>query len=136
MKLFATYCSAQKDTATGLVPARERYVSDRITGVEKRAQMAGAQFAILSGKLGLIPPDTPIADYDHLLHRAQVPEMTDTVARTLEEWGITQVHWFSVAFEMDTNVRLYKTVIAEAAATKGIGFELELWEPTGMLGLI
>ena len=136
VKLYATYCSAKKDTATGLVPARERYTSDRITGVEKRAQLTDARFAILSGKFGLIPPDTPIADYDHLLQRTQLTEMTNTVAHTLEAWGVTQVHWFSVAFEMDPNVHLYKTVMADAAATKGIDFELEIWEPTGTLGLI
>ena len=136
MKLFATYCSANKDPASGQLPAIERYTSDRISGVYANAKSAGARFAILSGKFGLIDPDTPLEDYDHLLQPEGIAPMTARVAETLKAWEITEVHWFSVAFEMDPNVRRYKSVVENAASMNDIPFELEIWEPTGMLGLV
>ena len=136
MKLFATYCSANKDPASGTLPAVERYTSDRINGVYANAKSADARFAILSGQFGLIGPDTALEYYDHLLQPDEIEPMTAQVAATLKEWGVTQIHWFSVAFEMDPNVRRYKSVVEAAASVHSISFELEIWEPTGMLGLV
>jgi hypothetical protein len=136
MLLFATYCSANKDGASSPLAARDRYLSDRIAGVEANANAANTRFGILSGKFGLLSPDHPIPAYDHLLHRDEIDEMTTTVAETLKDWDITAVRWFSVAFEMDPNVRRYKNVMENAAKQHGIDFEILLWEPTGLLGLI
>ena len=50
MKIHATYCSAEKSSTTGEIPAIERYTSRRIQWVNKRAQRHGEAFFILSGK--------------------------------------------------------------------------------------
>jgi len=136
MVLFATYCSAEKDAAAGDLPAIERYQSERISGVYANAQFAGARFGILSGQYGLISADHPLPYYDHLLQMDQIPEATKNAHATLVAWKVTEVKWFSVAFEMDPNVQRYRTVIEQAASQAGIDFDLTLWEPTGMLGLI
>jgi hypothetical protein len=136
MLLFATYCSADKDGAAGNLPAIERYVSDRINGVCANAQGAQARFGILSGMYGLISADHPLPYYDHLLQTDQIEAMVTTVQSTLTEWEVTEVRWFSVAFEMDPNVRRYRDVMAQAAHAANARFELTLWEPTGTLGLI
>ena len=136
MELFATYCSANKDPATALLPAAERYISDRIAGVHTRAISINTLFAILSGRFGLIGPDEPIPDYDHLLKPDEIPAMAERVAATLKQWEVTRVRWFTVAFEMDPNVSRYSDVMTRAATLAGSEFELELWEPTGMLGLV
>jgi len=136
MLLFATYCSADKDGASGDLPAVERYRSDRIQGVYAGAQSAQARFGILSGRFGLIAHDHPIPYYDHLLKRDEVEEMVSRVQHTLSAWEVTEVRWFSVAFEMDPNVAQYRQVMERAATAEGATFELTLWEPAATLGLI
>ena len=136
MVLYATYCSAEKDGADGLLPAIERYQSDRISGVCRAAKPAGARFGILSGEFGLISSDHPLPYYDHLLQENQITQMAERVQNTLTEWQISEVQWFSVAFEMDPNVKRYQSVMEHAAEQAGVTFQLTLWEPTGMLGLI
>ena len=134
--LFATYCSANKRPDSGDLPAIDRYISDRIHGVYANAKSRGSQFAILSGRFGLLTPDHPIPDYDHLLQPSEIPSMVNQVAQTLTQWGTGLVRWHSVAFEMDPHVSRYSDVMRMAAEQNAIEFELELWEPTGMLGLV
>lgn len=136
MLLFATYCSAEKDGAAGDLPAIERYISDRIHGVHAGAQAAQARFGILSGRYGLIAANHPIPYYDHLLGTDEIDGMVGTVEQTLRAWEVTEVRWFSVAFEMDPNVGRYRTLMERAAESAGAKFELSLWEPAATLGLI
>ena len=136
MLLYATYCSAEKDGAHALLPAIERYQSDRISGVCTAAKAAGAEFGILSGQFGLISAEHPLPYYDHLLQENQIADMAERVQATLTEWKISVIQWFSVAFEMDPNVKRYQSVMEKAATQTGAVFHLTLWEPTGMLGLI
>ena len=136
MELFATYCSADKEAASGDLPAVERYVSERISGAYANALSSGNRFAILSGRFGLIAPDTPIPHYDHLLQVNEMDAMVQRVTTTLKAWEVTTIRWFTVAFEMDPNVTRYRDVMSQSATQIGAEFEIELWEPTGMLGLI
>ena len=136
MVLFATYCSAEKDGASGMQAAIDRYRSARIRGVHTSAAVAGAKFGILSGQYGLIAADHPIPYYDHLLQTDEIEPMVAAVQATLESWQITEVRWFSVAFEMDPHVGRYRAVMERAAAEMGAQFELTLWEPIGTLGLV
>ena len=136
MLLFATYCSASKEAHAGDMPAAQRYISDRIQGVYALANGAEARFGILSGQFGLLAPDHPIPFYDHLLQPDEMDAMVERVSGTLGEWEITEVRWFSVAFEMDPNVRRYRDVMSRAAEKAGATFTLELWEPVGTLGIV
>ena len=88
MVLFATYCSAEKDGASGDLPAIKRYTSDRILGVAAAARGAEARFGILSGQFGLISADHPLPYYDHLLQPDEITERAASAARTLADWGI------------------------------------------------
>ena len=136
MELFATYCSAEKDGAEGELPAIERYTSERIQGVAAAAKGAQAKFGIMSGQSGLITGEHPLPYYDHLLQPEEVSTRAEGAVETLRAWGITRIRWFSVAFEMDPNVGRYRDVMTQAATACGIEIELELWEPTGTLGLV
>ena len=91
---------------------------------------------ILSGQYGLISPEHPLPYYDHLLRVDQIETMAEKTKAILRGWEITEVQWFTVAFEMDPNVRRYQSVMEQAAKQAGVDFQLTLWEPTGMLGLI
>ena len=132
-RLFATYCSAEKNRSDAPLPAVERYISERIAGVHAMAKAAAVRFGILSGEFGLIAPDHPIPYYDRLLDRHQVESMAVSVADTLRAWDIHAVQWFSVAFEMDPNVSRYRDVMAKAAEAVGAAFDLDLWNPPGTL---
>ena len=136
MLLFATYCSANKEVGTDDMPAVKRYISDRITGVHAMATAAEARFAILSGQFGLLEAHDPIPYYDHLLHPSELDGMTQRVATTLKEWGISEIRWFSVAFEMDPNVTRYRDVMLRAATQVDAAFDLDLWSPAGTSGLV
>ena len=136
MELFATYCSAQKQITADDLSALQRYDSDRIRGVHAQAEATGAKFGILSGQFGLITGSRPLPWYDHLLQKDQVTSMILKVSATLEEWGVTSIRWFSVAFEMDPNVGRYRDVMAQAATANNIDFEIELWQPAGTTGMV
>lgn len=135
-RLYATYCAADKRADPEPLPAIERYESTRIVGVHRMAESAGAQFGILSGEFGLLPPSAPIPYYDRLLAAEDVSLMAERVAETLTAWAITEVRWFSVAFEMDPHVTRYRDAMAGAADRAGASFELEMWEPPNALPLI
>ena len=130
VKLYATYCSADKEIATGDLPAIERYVSARIRAVHSAAEVAGARFGILSGLYGLIGPDHPLPHYDHLLQLSEMKERTVGVEAVLREWDIDEIHWYTVAFEMDANVGRYRKVMEQAAARANAAVELVLWDPS------
>jgi hypothetical protein len=131
MKLYATYCSKDKEATAGELPAIERYLSLRIRAVHAAAEGAGAKFGILSGLYGLISPDHPIPDYDHLLQLCEMEDRVNKVEGVLREWDIDEIHWYSVAFEMDANVGRYRKVMERAAAKVDATVEVVLWEPGG-----
>jgi hypothetical protein len=131
MKLYATYCSADKEATAGDLPAIERYLSARIRATQAAADGAGARFGILSGLYGLIAPDHPLPYYDHLLQLSEMSDRVVEVEAVLRAWEIHEIHWYSVAFEMDPNVGRYRTVMEQAAAKADATVELVLWEPGG-----
>ena len=133
MKLYATYCSADKEHAAGDMAAIDRYVSSRIRAVHTAAKGASARFGILSGLYGLIPPDHPIPYYDHLLQLSEMNDRIDEVEAVLRDWEIHEIHWFSGAFEMDANVGRYRTVMERAAHRVDATVELVLWDPASSI---
>jgi len=112
--LFATYCSAEKRTDAGVLPAVQRYQSARIASVAERAAQQGARFAILSGSFGLIAPEHPLPFYDHLLTPDEVAAMVPRVAETLKSWAVSEVTWFTVSTAQDPNVMAYAAVMEGA----------------------
>ena len=70
-----------------MLPASERYLSERITNVGKIALDANLAFVILSGEYGLIAVDQEILHYDHLLKMNEVDVLTDVVKEQISELG-------------------------------------------------
>ena len=81
------------------------------------------------------PQTTTLPYYDHLLQGDNWRD-DQSGAGDPERLEHYEIHWFSVAFEMDPNVKRYQMVMEAAAKDIGAEFQLTLWEPTGMLGLI
>jgi hypothetical protein len=80
--IVATICCRRKREDPGLLPARERYLSERIARSAELAAAAGLPLAILSGKYGLIESDFPIPYYDKLM----APEETAETAAKNAAW--------------------------------------------------
>ena len=85
MKVLCTYCSAEKQTVVGNVPAISRYISKRIDRVAKQAEKENRPLFILSGKYGIIPAAHPIPYYDHLLTQEEVLAHAKKVASQIKE---------------------------------------------------
>ena len=114
MKIYATYCSAEKSSTTGEIPAIERYTSRRIQWVNKRAQRHGETFFILSGKYGLIKAEEEIAYYDYLLTSDALNEHVQLLSQQLSTLGIQQVTFFTRPVRIDSNITPYLKSIEKA----------------------
>ncbi len=115
MKILATYCSAEKDKRVDLLPAYQRYNSERILDVKAEAESQDLTFMIFSGYFGLIHADQPIPDYDHLLRESQVEYHAKFVAVQIEENGVTDIEFHSRTIEEDPQLNNYHNCIQMAA---------------------
>ena len=114
MVVLATLCAAEKNPARCLLPAVERYRSERIRRVYAAAVTLDLGFVILSGEHGLLGPRDPIHDYDHLLTAAEAPGLARRVADQLRERGITQVLLFLRPAAEDPLAAPYRLCLEEA----------------------
>lgn len=95
MDVYCTYCSAHKDRASGLMPALQRYKSDRIQRIVGLARTDRVLFLILSGEYGLLDSLDLIPWHNHLLRPAEVDTLAQTVAAQLEARGVTSMRYFT-----------------------------------------
>lgn len=116
-KVYCTICSKDKRTDRGLLPAKERYISERIEEVEKRANESGLLFVILSGKYGLLRPDDKIPYYDHLLKSEEVESLSEIVKQQITDLDATEIVFYMKPKE---NWGPYFTVLEYATRTLGI----------------
>ena len=114
MSTLVTYCSREKRPDKSPIPAIDRYVSDRITEVRRRANAENRPMLILSGLLGLIHPDTLIRYYDKLLLPQDVGEMVDLVAHQLLWLKVDSVEYVTKDIWTDARVRPYHDLLAAA----------------------
>ncbi|MDX2034366.1 MAG: hypothetical protein SF339_27070 [Blastocatellia bacterium] len=114
MTVFCTYCSAEKETSTGPLPALERYRSDRIRRIHQAAQSAGCGFRILSGEYGLIDGQAPIPWYDHLLVADEVPAQAALLAGQLRQARISQLLFFTLPVSVDEKLAPYHEALRRA----------------------
>ena len=124
MKIHATYCSADKSSVPGEIPAIERYTSRRIQWVNKRAQRHGEAFFIVSGKYGLIKAEEEIAYYDYLLTSDALNEHIQLLSQQLSKLGIQQVIFFARPIRIDPNISPYLKSIEEACRLSQVSLEL------------
>lgn len=94
-KVYCTICSKDKRTDEGLLPAKERYISDRIKKVGALSENDKVPFFILSGEFGLLKSDKQIPYYDHLLISEEVATLTERATKQLSELKIDEVVFFA-----------------------------------------
>lgn len=124
MKIICTYCSGAKRKDGGLLPAVERYLSERIIELGEEADRNNLEFMILSGEFGLIDRQYPLPYYDHLLQPDEVVKLSHKVASTLCMAGVKEVVYHTAAPELYYDVRPYLTVMEAACDRASIAMRV------------
>ena len=121
MTLHITYCSKEKDRTRKDLPAIERYDSERINKVKALSEEENENFAILSGKYGLIEAQEEIPFYDELLRERNIPQLITGVKNFLKSNNVEKViyHTKKVENERKPYFKLVKN------ACEGQNIELE-----------
>lgn len=96
MEFYCTICCKMKRRARHPLPAVERYISRRISHVNRLSQKADSPFLILSGEYGLLEPGEMIPWYDKLLLAHEVPGMAETVASQLRRRGVGVIRFHAL----------------------------------------
>ena len=114
MKVIVTYCSGPKREDGGLMPAVDRYLSERIRDLHDQASAEGALFRILSGEFGLLAPEQPVPWYDHLLRPNEVAALARQVAVALVDLKAEMVEYHTADPSVYPEVVSYWDVMAAA----------------------
>jgi hypothetical protein len=126
--ILCTHCSAEKNKADGMLPASKRYISVRISRVEKMAMQSGLRFCILSGEFGLLDAGQPIPWYDHLLLPEEAPALVEKIVIQLQEKKISWVDYYARPVNVDPNNVPYTSTLKTACAKAGVAFNIHLFE--------
>ena len=97
MEYVCTTCCKDKREDEGLLPATQRYISQRIEFVFNESQRLNKPFIILSGKYGLIDSDLKIPWYDQKLEPENVAGMAPILAKQLGEKGVSKIIFYGKA---------------------------------------
>lgn len=122
MPHLCTICCKDKRTNAGLLPAVERYLSARIAWAAAESARRGLPFLILSGKYGLITPQTPIPWYDQKLTPAGVAALVPLITRQLGELGVERILFYGRPAE-DADWQPYHRALEEACQSAGVALE-------------
>ena len=120
MKAIVTYCSAQKNTSRGLLPAIDRYCSERIVRVAKLAEEKELAFFILSGKYGFVAQDELISYYDHLLVESEVDAHSIIVSEQLKLHGIREIEFHMNHLKDEAALLAYLDCMKKASEQCGV----------------
>ncbi|MFO7794273.1 MAG: hypothetical protein R6V35_04845 [Candidatus Nanohaloarchaea archaeon] len=121
MTLHITYCTKEKDRTRKDLPAIERYDSERIDRIKALAEKRNEDFAILSGKYGLIWPEEEIPFYDELLRERNIPQLITGVKNFLESHNVDKVIYHTRKLENER--KPYFKLVKNAC--QGLDIELE-----------
>ena len=120
MKILCSYCSAAKRDDDGLLPAVERYQSERLRELWLRGRAQETPLYILSGAFGLLGAEEPIPWYDHLLSAGEVEAMAVNVAARLRELAVEGVVYHTASLTATAALRPYFETITAACAMAGV----------------
>ena len=124
MKLHITYCSKNKREDEGKLPAIQRYNSERIKRIKQLADSKREDFAILSGKHGLITAKTQLTYYDKLLQKEDVKILLPKVRKFLRNKKPAKIIYHTK--EVKNERKPYFNLIETASKQEEIKFEKKL----------
>ncbi|MCB1182265.1 hypothetical protein KDM41_02455 [bacterium] len=128
MKILCTYCAGRKRPGSRPLPAIRRYLSPRIAELHREARRRGSAWAfrIVSGRYGLLAPETPLPWYDHLLREDEVPAMAAEIAAALSRDRATHVEYHTADPFRLRQVAPYHQALVQACALSGIPVDVVL----------
>lgn len=124
--VYVTYCSKKKDPKEGSIPVIERYDSDRIRWVYNLSIKDKADFAILSGVLGLVKPDEKIPYYDHKMNEEDVERIAKLIKWFLKEEKYEKIVYFTENPHSEPVLKNYYKSLKKATQELGIEPELKI----------
>ena len=90
MEYLCTSCCKKKCTDEGLLPASQRYISERIGQVLNESIRLDKPLLILSGRYGFIDSDHEIPRYDQKLEPGDVARIVPLLVSQLREKGVSK----------------------------------------------
>ncbi len=132
IRAVSTYCSGPKRDDDGMLPAYERYRSQRIRTLAMRSSWQQRAFFILSGEYGLITADTLIPWYDHLLSEDEVEAMVPEVVQQLKHSRVGSMEYHTGPLASEPLVKPYFELMSSACAQADVGLEIVLL-PAGLV---
>jgi hypothetical protein len=124
MLIYCTYCSAEKHPSKKPIAAIDLYKSTRIREVYQMASKANLPFFVFSGKHGLIASHQPVAWYDHLLQKEASSAHAEFLAKQIQSFNISAIHFFSNFPENDPNLHTYIDCITAACKSCNIPIQV------------
>ena len=112
-----------------MLPAVDRYQSERIDKIAGIARGKGYPFAILSGKYGLIDSRQPIPYYDKLLTEKDIPAAVRKSTLFLEGRSIEKILFLLPDPAVDPHVTPYIKTMEQACAATAIDLEIRFVPP-------
>lgn len=97
MEYICTVCSREKREGEGAQPAIERYADPRIKKVYNISRASSKPMVILSGKYGLISPNTKILWYDKKLESEDIERLLPIVKKQAQKMGISRLHFYETS---------------------------------------
>jgi len=91
MEYLVTTCCAEKRNDPELLPAIERYRSQRIAEIHAESERSGRSMLIFSGRYGLLAPEDRIHWYDYALIESDSEALAERMAAQLNARGATRV---------------------------------------------
>ena len=125
MEYLITTCCADKSQDPALLPAIERYRSERIATVRAESEARTIPMLILSGRYGLLAPEDPIHWYDYALPASAVDALATRIAAQLEARGATRVEFHGEPPEV-SGWAPYYDALRSACLDAGVDLELRL----------
>lgn len=114
--ILVTGCAGRKHP-NAIMPARDLYISSRITFTKRLAIEKKIALFILSAEHGLIFGEDLICTYDRKLDRARAAELVDEVARQLRYAKIESVVFFSAGVNA-----AYRMLLEAACDKAGVDY--------------
>ena len=113
-----TNCGREKSTLTGSIPAKERYVSERVKKVIELSNQKRLPLLFISGKYGLISADTKIPYYNHRLEESSVSTLIILAIKQAKDLKISKLIFY--ARPKDDKLKPYYDVIEKVCSNLGI----------------
>jgi len=94
VEYLCTICCKDKRTDPELLPAIDRYISERIQYVYQASLQSGRPMLIFSGKYGLLAPTDLIPWYDQKLTLEAVPDITPVLSGHLCQKTVSRLIFY------------------------------------------